>query len=152
MKKVFLVIASCLLLTSCGTSYEYSHVNYDDSGYTMPILDEEKVTVSFYYNISKQEINLNSGLYATGTDIALKIDQITKGSKVSKPDIDPVRKNFEFDGWHLDASNESKPAYATASAETASATIFLSSLTSSPDAPTVPRSGSAIATDSNLSA
>jgi len=107
MKNKALLLASCLLLTGCSPVTEIIKVNYSDSGYSMKDIEEEKVTVAFYYNFNKQEVNLNSGLYATGDNLALKVDQIDKGTKVSKPDIDPIRKNYEFDGWHKDAQQAS---------------------------------------------
>lgn len=101
-KPLAIIFASTLLLTGCNSTPDIIDVNYSKDGYVMKELNEEKVTVAFYYNFNKQEINLNSGLYATGDNLALKVETISKGTKVTKPDIDPIRTNYVFDGWHTD--------------------------------------------------
>lgn len=107
-KKASILAAISLLLVGCDTNKtDNTSVDYDPNGYTMKQLEEEKLTVTFYYNFGKQEINLNSGLYATGSTTALKVDQVSPNSKVERPDIDPLRKNYEFAGWHLSATEES---------------------------------------------
>lgn len=103
-RKSFVLLLVAPLLASCG---DPAPKDYAVNEYEMKEIEAEKVTVSFYYNFNKQEFNLNSGMYATGNSIALKVDQINKGEKVAKPDTDPLRKNYEFNGWHLDSSIES---------------------------------------------
>lgn len=117
-KRLFLLpIAGGLLLASCsfqvaGNDISFklpwekgnaTIIDYDFNGYSIKQLVTGKVTVSFYYNYGKEEINLNSGMYASGTSTALKVDEIDKNTKVSRPDTDPVRKNYDFAGWHTDA-------------------------------------------------
>ena len=126
----FLVIASSMmLLTGCDADalfglggkvneitdwakslfakQEMEKVEYNSEGYTMKELESEKVTVTFFKNIGKEELDLNSGMYATTTTTALKIDQIDKGSKATRPETDPLRQNYEFDGWHTSQSENS---------------------------------------------
>lgn len=103
--KLFPIFLVSLALSGCGTKTIDRIVDnpYSNEGYNFKELENEKVTVTFNLNINKNEINLNSGLYATGSSIALKVDQIEKGSKAVKPDIDPVRNNYDFVGWHKSA-------------------------------------------------
>ena len=83
------------------------NIDYKEEGYSMKELEEEKLTVTFYKNIGKEELDLNSGMYASTTTTALKIDQIDKNSKVARPEKDPMRVNYEFDGWHTSQSEKS---------------------------------------------
>jgi len=99
-KKLLLFLPFLLVGCSSGNSYKKDN-------YQFPTIEEEPVVVSFLYNFSKQEVNLNSGLYATGNSIALKVDQVKSGSKLTKPDIDPIREKYDFDGWHVDSYIES---------------------------------------------
>lgn len=104
-KKLLLILISSFALTGCQLGAE--RIEYDTDGYSMKELSIENVTVTFYKNIGKEEIDLNSGLYASGTTTAFKIDTIAKNSKVSKPETDPRRQNYVFDGWHLDELKDS---------------------------------------------
>ena len=99
-KNLILLLVSGFVLTGCGSKTKI--IDYKDEGYSMKQLDAEKVTVSFYKNIGKEELDLNSGMYASTSSIALKVDVIDKNNKVSRPERDPMRVNYEFDGWHLD--------------------------------------------------
>lgn len=103
-KKIFLILVAGFALASCEKS---SVIDYKEEGYTMKELDADKVTVTFYKNIGKEELDLNSGRYASGTTTAYKIDVINKNSKVSKPQTDPLRVNYEFNGWHTHATENS---------------------------------------------
>ena len=106
-KKLFLLLIAGFAVTGCKFENVKTNKKYSTDGYTMKELEAEKVTVSFYKNIGKEELDLNSGMYASGTSTALKVDQIAKGSKVSRPEMDPMRVNYEFDGWHTDIIGES---------------------------------------------
>lgn len=106
-KKILFILLLPLLLTSCKGKNVILDVNYSENGYEFKDIQEDKVTISYYYNFNKQEFNLNSGLYATGNSLALKVDILDKGSSAIKPDIDPVRKNYEFDGWHKNPTESS---------------------------------------------
>ena len=108
MKKKFitLLIAS-FAVAGCKFDTIKTDKEYSLDGYQMKQLEAEKVTVSFYKNIGKEELDLNSGMYASGTSTALKIDQINKGEKVSKPELDPMRVNYDFAGWHTSLNEES---------------------------------------------
>lgn len=102
--KFAFLLVSLLALTGCDkvSLFKKKETTDDKKAFVMKEIVDNKCTVSFYYNIAKSEINLNSGLYASGSSIALKVDQVEKGSKVTRPDIDPIRKNYVFDGWHKD--------------------------------------------------
>ena len=86
MKKNLLLLLFPFLLGACApkegkTTYVDNmdkYKDYQQDSYTPKTLDEEKLTVSFYYNFGTEEINLNSGMYATGTSTCLKIDKIDK--------------------------------------------------------------------------
>ena len=106
-KKLLLLLIAGFAVTGCKFENIKTDKKYSADGYSMKQLDAEKVTVSFYKNIGKEELDLNSGLYASGTSTALKVDQIDKGSKVTRPERDPMRVNFEFDGWHTSISENS---------------------------------------------
>ena len=99
-RKVILLLVTGFALTGCGTKTRI--IDYKKDGYNMKQLDAEKVTVTFFKNIGKEELDLNSGMYATTSTTALKVDVIDKNSKVSKPELDPMRVNYEFRGWHTD--------------------------------------------------
>ena len=104
-KKLLLLLITGFALTGCGGK---SRIEYNPDGYTMKELETETVTVTFYKNIGKEEVDLNSGMYASTSTTALKIDQIAKGSKATRPDTDPLRQNYEFNGWHT-SQNENSP-------------------------------------------
>ena len=128
-KKLILVLISAFALTGCdlaeipqnisnwftGTfatvedffTVKNDNVHYSDDGYSMKELDEEKVTVTFYKNIKTEELDLNSGMYASTSSTAFKIDTISKNSKVSRPERDPMRVNYDFDGWHTSQYEDS---------------------------------------------
>ena len=103
-KHLLLLLIAGFAVAGCS---EKQIINYSSDGYTMKEIEEGKVTVSFFYNFGKEEMNLNSGMYATGNTTALKVDQIEKNSKVARPERDPIRVNYDFDGWHTDAVVES---------------------------------------------
>ena len=103
-KHLLLLLIAGFAVTGCEKKVIY---NYNADGYSMKEIQEGKVTVAFYYNFGKEEMTLNSGMYASGNTTALKVDQIEKNSKVSKPVKDPIRLNYDFDGWHTDATANS---------------------------------------------
>ena len=97
-KNLILLLVAGFALTGCSMGKD--KVEYNTDGYQMKELDDETVTVTFYKNIGKEELDLNSGMYATTTTTAFKIDTIAKGSKATRPGTNPQRVNYEFDGWH----------------------------------------------------
>ena len=103
-KQLLLLLIAGFAVAGCS---EKKIINYSSDGYTMKEIEEGKVTVSFFYNFGKEEMNLNSGMYASGNTTALKVDQIEKNSKVSRPERDPMRLNYDFAGWHTDAVADS---------------------------------------------
>ena len=103
-KSLLLLLIASFSLVGCSNQV----IDYKKEGYSMKELNEDKVTVTFYKNIGKEELDLNSGLYASGTTTAYKIDKISKNSKAKKPAKDPMRVNYEFDGWHLKESGGSR--------------------------------------------
>ena len=103
-KHLLLLLIAGFAVTGCEKKVI---IDYNTDGYTMKEIEEGKITVAFYYNFGKEEMNLNSGMYASGNTTALKVDQIEKNSKVSRPEKDPMRVNYEFDGWHTDAVADS---------------------------------------------
>lgn len=119
MKKQLLVLLlSSTLLSSCDSIPNLFNKKTEDpytsNSYQMKVLEAEKVTVSFYYNFNRQEFELNSGMSATANSIAFKVDQINAGEKVSKPETDPVRENYQFDGWHTSSTEDSPFNFETA--------------------------------------
>lgn len=105
-KKYLLLLIAGFALSGCQETININDV-YNPDGYTMKELEAENITVSFYYNFGKEEMNLNSGMYATGSSTSLKVDSIAKNSKVSRPERDPLRVNYEFAGWHTKADEDS---------------------------------------------
>ena len=103
-KKLLLLLITGFALSGCE---QIRIIDYKDEGYTMKELETEMVTVSFYKNTGKEELDLNSGMYASTTTTVYKTDVIEKNSKVSKPEIDPRRVNYEFAGWHKDEIEDS---------------------------------------------
>ena len=99
-KHLLLLLIAGFAITGCEKKVI---IDYNSDGYTMKEIEEGKVTVSFFYNFGKEEMNLNSGMYATGNTTALKVDQIEKNSKATRPERDPMRLNYDFAGWHTDA-------------------------------------------------
>ena len=105
MKKQFLLfLIAGFALAGCEKPLK---AVYSTDGYTMKDLSNQTVTVSFYKNIGKEELDLNSGMYASTTTTVYKVDTIAKNSKASKPSIDPSRVNYEFAGWHTDETEAS---------------------------------------------
>ena len=108
MKKQFLLLlVAGFALAGCNYETIRSQNKYSADGYEMKTLDCDKVTVTFYKNIGKEELDLNSGMYASGTTTALKIDKIDKGAKATRPERDPMRQNYDFAGWHTDQTEAS---------------------------------------------
>ena len=98
MKKQFLLfLIAGFALAGCEKPLK---AVYSKDGYTMKDLTNQTVTVTFYKNIGKEELDLNSGMYASGTTTVYKSDTIAKNSKATRPTIDPARVNYEFAGWH----------------------------------------------------
>lgn len=106
-KKLVLLLIAGFAITGCKFEKVKISQKYNSDGYSIKELEDEKITVTFYKNIGKEELDLNSGMYASGTTTALKIDKIAKNSKVSRPETDPLRQNYEFDGWHTSATENS---------------------------------------------
>ena len=103
-KKYLLLLITSFALAGCANS---SKIIYNFAGYTMKTVNDSTITVTFYKNIGKEELDLNSGMYATTSTLALKVDTINKGEKVSRPEMDPKRVNYEFDGWHTHQTENS---------------------------------------------
>ena len=103
-KHLLLLLIAGFAVTGCSKKVI---IDYNKDGYTMKEIEDGKLTVAFYYNYGKEELNLNSGMYASGNTTAYKIDQIDKNSKAEKPATDPIRLNYDFDGWHTDATANS---------------------------------------------
>ena len=106
-KKFLLLLISGFAVAGCKYDTIKTNGKYNLDGYQMKELEGEKVTVSFYKNIGKEELDLNSGMYATTSTLALKIDTIDKGANVTRPVKDPLRVNYEFNGWHTDENTDS---------------------------------------------
>ena len=103
-KSLLLLLIAGFTLAACDKN---NVIPYNPDGYDMKEIDEGKVTVSFFYNLGKEEVQLNSGMTATGSTTAIQIDKIDKGQKATRPAHDPVRNNYDFNGWHTHESNES---------------------------------------------
>lgn len=103
-RNLLFLIISAFALSGCE---QIKIIDYKDDGYTMKELETEMVSVSFYKNIGKEELDLNSGMYASTSGLVYKTDVIEKNSKVSKPEVDPRRVNYEFAGWHKDEIEDS---------------------------------------------
>ena len=109
-KQLLLLLVAGFTLAGCEfnkSKTEPVEINYDENGYQMKELETEKVSVTFYYNYGKEESDLGSGMHASTFTTAFKTETIDINTKVSKPDTDPLRMNYEFDGWHLDQSENS---------------------------------------------
>lgn len=125
-KKFILLLISGFVLSACDIqefpqnvsnwfgnikeffTFKNEIVDYKEGGYSIKEQETEKFTVTFYKNIGKEELDLNSGMYASTTTTAYKVDTVEKNSKVSRPEKDPKRVNYEFDGWHR-VQNENSP-------------------------------------------
>ena len=62
-------------------------------------------TVDFYNNYLREEFTLSSGTKGKGNNLLYKSVTITGEHPIDKPD-DPVRKNYEFQGWFKETSCE----------------------------------------------
>ena len=92
MKRELFLLAACFTLTSCNGPQKSL---------------EEKFTVAYYYNINKQQVVLPSGLSGEGNSVCYHIEYINKGGKATPPEVDPVRENYDFKGWHIDPEEDS---------------------------------------------
>jgi len=106
-KKLLIPLISLFVVAGCKYDSLKISQKYNLDGFSLKELEDDKVTVSFYKNIGKEELDLKSGMYATTTTTALKVDQIDKNTKVSRPERDPMRVNYEFAGWHTKVKEES---------------------------------------------
>ena len=55
--------------------------------------------VDFFNNYLRQDFELSNGFKARGNNVLYKSVTVAPNSVVSKPEVDPVRKNYEFQGW-----------------------------------------------------
>lgn len=106
-KKILPLILCSIFLIGCEKIIPADEFSYSSNTYSFTDRNRTTFEVAFMYNFNKQEINFNSGLYATGNSVAFKIDIVNKGSKAVKPDLDPLRRNYVFDGWHTDPNESS---------------------------------------------
>ena len=106
-KSLLLFLIAGFALAGCNKNGENNSSNYDPNGYSMKEIDDGKLTVSFFYNLGKEEFSLGSGNTATGTTSAIQIDKIDKGTKATRPSKDPVRVNYDFAGWHTNDIEDS---------------------------------------------
>ena len=61
--------------------------------------DNENYYVYFMNNYERENFELSSGYVGKGNNLPYKIVQVGANSKVEKPSPDPVRNNWEFEGW-----------------------------------------------------
>ena len=60
--------------------------------------DSKTYHVDFFNNYLREEFKLSTGFTAKGNNVLFKTVEVNENSLVSKPN-DPVRKNYEFQGW-----------------------------------------------------
>ena len=106
-KSLILFLIAGFALAGCNKNGEENQINYNPDGYSMKEIDDGKITVSYFYNLGKEEMEFGSGNTATGSTTAIQIDKIEKGTKATRPSKDPVRVNYDFAGWHTHESEES---------------------------------------------
>ena len=108
-KRYLLLLVAGFALAGCASPFskETEVVDYNPEGYTITPTPAEKLLVSFYYNYGKEEIELNSGMSASTSTTTFANAKVDKGSKVARPETDPLRMNYDFDGWHTSPTENS---------------------------------------------
>ena len=66
---------------------------------------EQKCYVDFFDNYLREDFVLSTGFKGKGNNLIYKTVQVTKGTKVEKPE-DPARKNYDFLGWYKEEACE----------------------------------------------
>lgn len=108
--KLFLLCIFPLCLSiSCGsekpktTTSEIEDVKDEDISYD----------VRFLANIPNVEITLGTKNTAIGNNILYEKANIKENEKVTKPETDPVRVDYDFDGWCIDKDGNTLYDFAT---------------------------------------
>ena len=63
--------------------------------------------VDFFNNYLREEFELSNGTKARGNNIIYQSVEVLEGNKVDKPE-DPIRKNYEFQGWFKEQACENE--------------------------------------------
>ena len=56
--------------------------------------------VDFFNNFNRQEFELSNGTTGKGNNMIFKTIEISGEHQIAKPEEEPVRKNYEFQGWY----------------------------------------------------
>ena len=56
--------------------------------------------VDFFNNFNRQEFELSNGMTGKGNNMIFKTVEITGEHTIQKPEEEPIRSNYEFQGWY----------------------------------------------------
>ena len=68
--------------------------------------------VDFFNNYLREEFTLSNGTTGKGNNLLYTSVDVVENSLVSKPE-DPIRRNYEFQGWYLETTNETEWNFAS---------------------------------------
>ena len=97
-KKLLFINIFLLSLTSCNNS----NMNSENMN------KNKQYVVNYLLNSKAEEIKLNSGYEAIGDNLLYAQQLIESGNKLIKPENDPIREGYVFDGWCLDKEGNNK--------------------------------------------
>ena len=80
-------------------------VTYQATYATPPEPNPSALYVDFFNNYLREEFTLSNGAKGKGNNLIYKTIQVMPEDKIEKPE-DPVRKNYEFQGWYLEEECE----------------------------------------------
>ena len=103
MKKRFLLLLPALLLTACG---ELKGPEFDNGTYAF-----------FMWNYPRMDAETPNGFTERGDSLIYEKIEIKSGETFAKPANDPVRQNYEFQGWYKEKTCDNLWNFATDTAE-----------------------------------
>lgn len=118
MKKKLLILPALLLLFGCNTAN-----NGGGSGSNVPpVVIEETYYVLYMYNYPRMSSTAPSGSEEKVDNMLYLKEEITLGSKLVKPETDPERDRYLFEGWYKEKSCENAWDFAN---DVANSTLYL---------------------------
>ena len=104
-KKILLPVIGLSLITAVAVG-TVSHIALAYSPVT------PTYTVDFFNNYLREDFTLSNGFQGKGNNLLYKRLTVEIGSLITQPE-DPVRRNYEFQGWYLETTCETAWNFAT---------------------------------------
>ena len=94
-KKLFMILPILALLASCNNTSSSSNGYKPGREY-----GDDKVYALFMYNYPRGTSESPNGYEEMVENTIYQKVEITVGELIAKPTVDPVRENYQFQGWH----------------------------------------------------